>query len=296
MDRHDAKPRRPSLLAGAPVDAASAEAARPSSARILADMQPAAAARNPAPTRRRAWLAVAGVVVLAAVAGSWMLGDADRPQPRPAVQSAVLVERSDNAMPMAATIIEEPGPGAATAAGAATANADPDAATGTVAEASVAESDTPFAIISGPAATARPAPALSNDNPFATTTAVATSAPAKRPRARATASRTKTDEPDLLAVLLGNIRAGDEGKARDVEGLDALIRSMQTEQDRTATRSPSGAAATDQANGRPLRTRSEQIQSNLRECPPPNTAKGIKCRQAICAVYAGRDPACPAAG
>lgn len=87
-----------------------------------------------------------------------------------------------------------------------------------------------------------------------------------------------------MATLLGNIKASD---AEPVSGLDTLIRKMENDE-ATVVASKQTAATGSQP------TRSQQIQSNLRECPPANTAKGLKCRQAICAVYAGRDPACPA--
>ena len=88
---------------------------------------------------------------------------------------------------------------------------------------------------------------------------------------------------------MGNIKPGQDAATHDGSGLDAFIRTMETED--------TGMASVDEnRNGRPQRARSQQIQQNLRECPAANTAKGLKCRQEICAVYAGPDPACPANG
>ncbi|MGY0557648.1 MULTISPECIES: hypothetical protein [unclassified Lysobacter] len=92
-------------------------------------------------------------------------------------------------------------------------------------------------------------------------------------------------QADLLATLLRNIQAP---ASLQPSGLDALIQRMEAT-DKVGVglvRRVSRADATP--------SRSQQIQANLRECPAPNSAKGLKCRQEICAVYAGRDPACPA--
>ncbi|QOW24632.1 hypothetical protein INQ43_00540 [Lysobacter sp. H23M47] len=87
-----------------------------------------------------------------------------------------------------------------------------------------------------------------------------------------------------MATLLGNIQAAEAAPA---SGLDTLIRKMESDE-------ASVVAGRQNASTGIQPTRSQQIQSNLRECPPANTSKGLKCRQEICAVYAGRDPACPA--
>ena len=133
------------------------------------------------------------------------------------------------------------------------------------------------------------------DNPFLIADsgagAAATRAtPRQRPSApRRAAAAASGDEPDLLAILMGNIKPGQDAATHEGSGLDAFIRTMETED--------TGMASVDEnRNGRPQRARSQQIQQNLRECPAANTAKGLKCRQEICAVYAGRDPACPANG
>src|SRR5690606_24973439 len=87
----------------------------------------------------------------------------------------------------------------------------------------------------------------------------------------------------------GNIKPGQPSGDSPGSGLDAFLQTMDTD-------STGVASAERNRNGRPQRTRSQQIQQNLRECPAANTAKELKCRQEICAVYAGRDPAWPAGG
>ncbi len=95
--------------------------------------------------------------------------------------------------------------------------------------------------------------------------------------------RGSSGEPDLMATLLGNIQAqGNEASA-----LDSLIRKMEADD--------ASAVTSDQLTARASNpVRSQHIQAKLRACPKPNTAKGLKCRQDICALHAGRDAACPA--
>ena len=93
------------------------------------------------------------------------------------------------------------------------------------------------------------------------------------------------EDPERKAAL-GDSLIVDLGS---FEGpLDVLLQDMASEEN------AAGGTAAVGGQSRPTRRRSQQIQSNLRECPPANTAKGLACRQEICAVYAGRDPACPA--
>ena len=273
MDRHDAKPRRPSLLAGAPLDAASAEAARPSPARILAELPQATGPRRAWPHRRGAWLAVTGLVAVCVVAGIGLVPDpvyATRGHaPTAATENAAdPVDAIAQEQARAATIIEEPAP---------TLRAD-DASAST--PDGPATADEPLQPGDGKVDRSRPA----DTNPFAVAPGSVPTTRARAPRARP--ETVATDEPDLLEILLGNIRSTRDSTVRDVDGMDALVRRVH---DR-------GGAASAGGSQRPLRLRSEQIQSNLRECPPPDTAKGLECREAICAVYAGRDPACPANG
>lgn len=146
----------------------------------------------------------------------------------------------------------------------------------------------PFAGVAATTAAARAVPANA-ENPFVTPASpvIARSKPATRtPRLpTATVGRPHDGgEPDLIATLLHNIQTQT---GEPPSGLDTLIRKMEAAE----------AAATDTRKRDPragASPRSQQIQANLRECPPANTASGLTCRQAICAVYAGRDPACPA--
>ncbi|WP_228482056.1 hypothetical protein [Lysobacter sp. H21R4] len=184
----------------------------------------------------------------------------------------------NNAGRGAATIIEETSP--ASGASALLGGAD-GADTG-------AGEDDPLA---SPFAASAPALAIVRSeraNPFTpgqparARTAATSASPAAR--ARTSQPGMRNDEPDLMATLLGNIKAAD---APPASGLDTLIQKMESE-------GASAVAGKQTASTGVPPTRSQQIQSNLRECPPANTTKGLKCRQAICAVYAGRDPACPA--
>lgn len=285
MDRQDAKPRRPSLMAGAPSPVASA----PSPARILADMdggQPAPLRARPLSKQRSLTLAAVVIGLLGSVLW-WQSGSGNAADPGPPGTAGIVDVRPGEAFASshagAATIIDEPSPAAdrAFAAGAENAGAGPD------------PNDTdplasPFAK-PGPAPAASASGSPDHANPFSPAHAATAPGPAARaaPHAAARPGKAKTrngNEPDLMATLLGNIKAQEGTPA---SGLDSLIRKMETEQTPVVARSDPAAAAHH-------RSRSQQIQNNLRECPPANTAKGLKCRQAICAVYAGRDPACPA--
>lgn len=286
MDRQDAKPRRPSLLAGAPAPVAPG----PSPARILADMAGGQTPKGRAwQGARRGWLllSVAGVMV----AGAWLLWAQRAPVE---VVEPVVVQRDANADasdyglhtgPAAATIIDEPA-SASMVAGAS--GGSPDRAT--------PPATSPFAF-AGAARTAaadhaaKPHASTGASNPFAPPKAVSgpsTPVPgrAQPATAKKTTSRSDDSGPALLATLLHNIKAGDE-PGEKASGLDSLLQKMQATEAAGSGRALDSAAA-------PQQIRSQQIQANLRECPPPNTAKGLKCRQQICAVYAGRDPACPA--
>ncbi|MGH8084535.1 MAG: hypothetical protein ACREPV_04595 [Lysobacter sp.] len=285
MDRQDAKPSRPSLLAGAQPDTAPA----PSSARILADMQGReSGAHAGARATPKRWLAPAALLLVAVAAAGWWWQSqpaADAPAnalPRLSLQADAGSDADGPALPAAATIVEEAAPAAI-----ALATAETGGGNGELADPAV----NPMLVMARPDAPAQ-AVTTSPDgapNPFlvaaAPTRAAAKSAAPRRSQARAAVG----DEPDLLAILLGNIKPGQSSGKDDGSGLDAFIQTMEAED--------SGVASADRnRNGRPQRTRSQQIQQNLRECPAANTAKGVKCRQEICAVYAGRDPACPANG
>lgn len=285
MDRQDAKPRRPSLMAGA----SRPETSGSSPARILADMdgtQPDSAAPRTLPNHRLLILA-AVLVGLLGMVWWWQSGrNSTVIPPLTATTGAIDAPATDAVSGSgggAATIIDEPSP-----ASGATALAAGDTKT-------AGTGNTDADPLASPFASADPAPASDAPdagNPFipaaspSTRTAAAPVAPpaARTGKAKARGSSTGK-ERDLMATLLGNIKPQKSQPA--ASELDSLIQTMETSGAKTvATRQPASAAAQP--------SRSQQIQSNLRECPPANTAKGLKCRQEICAVYAGRDPACPA--
>lgn len=278
MDRQDAKPRRPSLMAGVP-----SPAIGPSPARILADMdggKTAAVSTGPAPRRKLLILAAAAVSVFALLwwwqSGSGQTGFS--PADAPMHPGSGTARMENDAGRGAATIIEETSP--ASGASALLGGADG-------ADTSAGEDDP----LASPFAASAPALAIARSeraNPFTpgqparARTAATSASPAAR--ARTSEPGMRNDEPDLMATLLGNIKTAD---APPASGLDTLIQKMESD-------GASAVAGKQTASTGVPPTRSQQIQSNLRECPPANTAKGLKCRQAICAVYAGRDPACPA--
>lgn len=281
MDRQDAKPRRPSLMAGVP-----SPAIGPSPARILADMdggKTAAVSTGPAPRRKLLILAAAAVSVFALL-WWWQSGNrqtgfspADAPMRAGSGTAGIAADAGRGA----ATIIEEPSPGSGP-------NAPPNAGDGSAfGEGADDPLASPFAASTPTAAalaTARPdgANPFTPGEPARSRPPVAT--PPRAARARGTNPGARAGEPDLMATLLGNIQAAEAAPA---SGLDTLIRKMESDE-------ASVVAGRQNASTGIQPTRSQQIQSNLRECPPANTTKGLKCRQAICAVYAGRDPACPA--
>jgi len=290
VDRQDAKPSRPSLLAGEQTH----PAAQPASARILADMQD----RESGPQRaagkaRTRWLPMV-VLLLAVVAMGWWWqsppadGAATEATPVPTADAGASYLSRDTATGGAATIIDEALPASmATTSGRATSDGTGDAGVADPAINPMVKMAQPGSAPAGGATTD------GTSNPFLLATATATpttTTPAvPRPPARKPEGASGRDEPDLLAILMGNIKPGQPTGDSPGSGLDAFLQTMDAD-------STGVASAERNRNGRPQRTRSQQIQQNLRECPAANTAKGLKCRQEICAVYAGRDPACPAAG
>lgn len=276
MERQDAKPRRPSLMAGGtqPPPAASP-------ARILAEMEgPATAApRSPSGRPRRWLLAVAAAgIALGAIAWLWPAtpsgGIANRGDSPAQAPSAAATDPAATA----ATIIDEPLPAATSGTGE-SAPAMPTAAADAPGQAPVI-APSPFAAV----AAARQAAPRSTDNPFD-----GAGPPPRQerkrpaPAAAGNAPAAGNSGPELLATLLRNIHS-EPAPASGESELDQLVGRL----DKAAAQ-PAAAEA-----GGGATFRSQQIQSNLRECPPPNTPQGVKCRQEICAVYAGRDPACPA--
>ncbi|WP_160291519.1 hypothetical protein [Lysobacter sp. A03] len=260
-------------MAGAP-----SPATGPSPARILADMEggkPATVSARPAPRRKMLLLTAVAAGALALL-WWWQAGNreegfssVDAPMHTGTAGIAADADRG------AATIIEEPSPASG-----------PNALSNGAGGAAIGAGDddplvSPFAASAPALATARSKRA----NPFTPGEPTRPGRQAARPAQAGTAKPGASGgEPDLMATLLGNIKAPEP---EPVSGLDTLIRKMESEE-------ASVVAGKQTASARLQPTRSQQIQSNLRECPPANTAKGLKCRQAICAVYAGRDPACPA--
>lgn len=222
MDRQDAKPSRPSLLAD---DTPRSSAPAPSASRILADMESRTPAtpgvRTPRARQRRGagvWVAL-GLVSAAVLAGTawWLLppGDAEAtdvaratPPPAPSLVEPMLSEADSAALPSPSSDTDHArvlsAPSSESVAG--TAGAAPR----TSAPARIVEPDAgnPFAVISKPAAKAAaaapvpaksadpfavvakatppaPTPARSDDNPFAKP---APSAPAPTPAAKTVAT------------------------------------------------------------------------------------------------------------
>lgn len=258
MDRQDAKPSRPSLLAGADRRPAAAAPAR-----ILADMEnrkpdAAATARS-----ARGWWAFAALAV--AASSAWWLAAPDampEPAPRMSQATAAAGALSTSSAARIVDAVPDPSTPAMTPSMPAQADARPSGPPPAMRGPPLAEPETvadPFAAV---AATAEPA-------------APSRAEPARRPRARP-ATTSRRGEPDLLSTLLHNIESSRQTAVADAATLDQLVRRLHGRE------VPEG------------QYRSEQIQSNLRDCPPANTVAGLRCRQEICAVYAGRDAACPA--
>ena len=316
MDRQDAKPSRPSLLAAAETRPA------PSSApgRILADMQ------NLKPRRRRAAGARLRLVVLAAAlaaaGGLWWLGmpgsdpsagasvAAATPADTPMGVQAIVAPHDDAPAPSAAVIVDEASSAGISPNGSALSSlhADP-----------TGDSHNPFASapvgvpeVARAAVAAKPSRMVervpATVNPARTATRIKSpAAPAPAP-ARAT-------EPDLLATLLGNINRASPAagaaaplspdaplpalkrarRGSDPDALDALVRQVR---ERDVAAQVAGVAAVGAAGGSSGKsatadTPSADLQARLRQCPRANTTAGLQCRQRVCAKVAGSDPACP---
>ncbi|MGY1426004.1 hypothetical protein [Lysobacter sp. A289] len=289
MDRQDAKPRRPSLLAGTPAQATPA-----SSARILADMAGGKPASPKVANRPRRWwlrLSLAALVVLVGgglwQGGLWQGGSGatgslpPEPPAQPTPHAASDASMIGPAMRFAATIIDDASGLPTAAPGAADSRNDPRAQDGSASRsAPSATGPSPFAGIAVATRARRDAGANLDSSPTSPPTRPVN--PRDLPRA-SPAAGTGDKQADLLATLLRNIKAPAHPQP---SGLDALILKME------ATDKVDPSRRVSRADAAP--SRSQQIQENLRECPAPNSAKGLKCRQEICAVYAGRDPACPA--
>lgn len=144
---------------------------------------------------------------------------------------------------------------------------------------------------------------------------------------------TKNNDDGLMAVLLGNIdtdaESGGKRKAKarnrnakeDQDALEQLIRKVNADSAAEAKKNAAAsavaaksAAAASKAAAKPVAAGNAKsgaksakaaetaapaapanpVQASLRKCPKANTARGLQCRQKICARYAGQDPACPA--
>lgn len=322
MDRHDAKPRRPSLLADV-------ESQRPTPgsqpARILADMErPTTRLRGRGTRSGRAWLIGGAGVALLALIAAW-LGGSGTPGDAP-VASALAETAPSEAVPAAtATIVDEsaaapsdnpfematatatggaaalvPAPATAPADGGATASDNPFA--------SLDASGAPRARVraaSAPAAADAPRPA--SDGRTAPTTATT----AARKPARADARRS---EPDLLDTLMGNIQQTStrELPVRDTRGMDRLVREATATSPSASRAVPLTPAATS-APTPPTATQpaaaatagvakaahasagpaiSERQLRNLLDQCPTVSARAVPCRRSICRQYAPDDKRC----
>lgn len=275
MDRQDAKPRRPSLLAGGPEHSAPL----PPTARILADMegQPGNGIGIPGKRRARVLLPALGLLALSGIVVLLLS--------RTGSDGAAVESEGANAsarLDHPAMIVDE-GIGQPALA----IQPDPDASADQTG--APAANATEASAASSASVEAQPDPRAPDNNPFASGARPAPLTAAGRPRTAkpaSTAAAESESESKLLAALLANIQSSPA--EREASPLDVLLQDMAAEEKAAGTTAAVGGQS------RPTRMRSQQIQSNLRECPPANTAKGLACRQEICAVYAGRDPACPA--
>ena len=258
MERHDAMTRRPSLLAGGhePTHGATPPG------RILPSID-ASDAR--APVRARPWWLAVALLATAALAVVLLARPSTDPRTTAPV-AGVAGPSAPGAAAGAATIIEEQALPTEVALGPSSLPT-PDPAPGSVV-------DSPFAAMahSGTGGVA--------SNPFVDRREAKAPAPA-RPHAADTPA--EAESPALLATLLGHIHA----RPAPESGMDRLVGQL-------AGKDGASAQAGTQASPAGAEFRSHQIQMNLRDCPPANTAEGVACRRGICEVYAGRDPACPA--
>lgn len=258
MDRQEAKPNRPSLLSNTP-----APVSGPAPARILAGMEGRKEAPPPAAPRTRKFPLLAGAAALAAlglmVAGFVLLGEGDPIPVAPAPASPVATPAApDHGAPATSIIVD----------------AAPDETPFSTSESSAMAADEDRAFAEALAAATAPKPPSSA--PAARAQARTREASSSTPRRAATPANAGAD-PDLLATLLKNIeqpayaRGGSEPSA-----MDDLVQQLRAR------------------DGRAADAPAQDVQALLRRCPRANTPKGLECRQAVCARFAGLDPACPA--
>ena len=317
MDRHDAKPRRPSLMAGAEPQCP-APGARP--ARILADLTPAAAPRRSRrPVHGRAVL-IGGLGLIALAAVGWtLIGSGNDLEPPPSEALPAITEQAA-VDPSTATLVDAaPSDGAAIAnpfeneSGPQGASPDPapataDAATGearTYVIAKSAVTANPFSSVNempargkpgasvpgGPApASVAPKQARPRATPTPQSTPVTSRAPAP-PRAAG-------GEAGLLQTLMDNIQQ-PVAPARDTQAMDRLARRL----DRTPMPEPApgvvagsaAATATTSAHSSPTPTagttapEKQSLRELLSQCPASTTIQGQRCRRQMCG-QAGVEP------
>lgn len=239
MDRHDAKPRRPSLMAGAEPQHP-APGVQP--ARILADLPPAPAPRRPRRPRHVRAVLIGGLGLLAVAAVGWALvGSGNDIEPPPmAATSAVTEPPAPD--PSTATLVDAPstdGAGVANPfdsedvaqASLDTASTDSTApVAGPAVPVEPAATPNPFSSIDAPSAHHRPGAAPPRPMPateaapkrVARPTVTAQSTPAaSRPASPRTAGR----EAGLLQTLMDNIQQPGE-PARDTRAMDRLARRL----------------------------------------------------------------------
>lgn len=237
MDRHDAKPRRPSLMAGAEPQR-SAPGQPP--ARILADMEPAPVRRRARRSKHLRAALVGGLGLLAATALGWALVHRDgEPETTDAVaapvaqvdvpeapSTATLVEAAPASAPVANPFAGDAGSDDASVEGpavdAAAVAVVPPAPTGATA------TGNPFSAMeatpqrASPKATPAGAPARASRP---ATVASAAPVPASAPGARVAPSRSGASEAGLLQTLMDNIQQ-PSAPARDTKAMDRLARRL----------------------------------------------------------------------
>lgn len=285
MDRHDAKPRRPSLLAGADTQR---PAPGPPAARILADAAPVPARRRSRrPRHLRA--ALASTLALASVGAlAWAIVMRDAPVARAPESAQVARAGAAQAESSPAMLVEMP-----------------SAPRGPVLnpfDEPPSRSAAPAPVVSVPIP---PSEAQSRTtqaaNPFRDIDTVATPIPEPRkptdrvapasasPRASASAQARRASppvaasEPDLLQALMDNIQA-PPAPVRDTAAMDRLARQL----DRTpmhAVAAETGAPATPSAASAPP----QSLGALLEQCPAASQLQGQRCRRQLC-ERAGLDP------
>jgi len=317
VDRQDAKPQRPSLLAAA--------ATRPIPVaplgRILADME------NRPATRRRVRLPFLafGLATLAAASGWWLL---NRPAADPAIDTRFVATQPAPSTPLAAdtdpvlSSTVTAAPAAAIIVDGADAGNFPSVLP-VRSEEAMTRTSAPNPFVEKPVAPATAAAAkAAGDQPGRHGKPAIAAAPNKA-RERVPVERRRDtvmaggSQPDLLATLLGNIKSANRPepggtvatagapfatlqrpqRGSDQDALNALVRQVR-DRDAAINATRVAAAGAYRNRGSAASTKawapSDQVQAQLRQCPRANTNAGLQCRQKVCATPAGQqDAACP---